>query len=176
MGGGISHAIGTGGRDLKGKVGGITALQGLELLANDEETAVIVLISKPPETAVANKLLAAVIEQFEEMLRGPDKVGRLGLGELGVLLPETNLNNAAAVAERLRRAVEALKVTTEQGTRSVTVSVGVAALTPRLRDPKSFLMRGSFELRRARSYGGNRVCVASPEKVRLTVPRNAQIH
>ncbi|MEM7117210.1 MAG: acyl-CoA synthetase FdrA [Chloroflexota bacterium] len=59
MGGGISHAIGTGGRDLKGKVGGITALQGLELLAQDDETAVIVLISKPPETAVANKLLAA---------------------------------------------------------------------------------------------------------------------
>ncbi|MEZ4513667.1 MAG: acyl-CoA synthetase FdrA [Chloroflexota bacterium] len=59
LGGGVSHAIGTGGRDLKGAVGGTTALQGLELLRDDLQTAVIVLMSKPPETAVANQLLTA---------------------------------------------------------------------------------------------------------------------
>ncbi|MFQ5614981.1 MAG: acyl-CoA synthetase FdrA [Anaerolineales bacterium] len=59
LGGGISHAIGTGGRDLKRKVGGITARQGLDLLARDPETNVIVLVSKPPEPSVAARLLAA---------------------------------------------------------------------------------------------------------------------
>ncbi|MCA9998118.1 MAG: hypothetical protein KDE56_20295, partial [Anaerolineales bacterium] len=59
LGGGVSHAIGTGGRDLKGAVGGLTALHGLELLRDDPQTAVIVLMSKPPETAVANQLLTA---------------------------------------------------------------------------------------------------------------------
>ena len=48
LGGGISHAIGTGGRDLKSEVGAITAHQALDLLARDPETKVIVLISKPP--------------------------------------------------------------------------------------------------------------------------------
>ncbi len=53
LGGGISQAIGTGGRDLKAVVGGISALQGLDLLRRDEQTEVIVLVSKPmdPETA-----------------------------------------------------------------------------------------------------------------------------
>ncbi|MGL4494904.1 MAG: acyl-CoA synthetase FdrA, partial [Beijerinckiaceae bacterium] len=35
MGGGISHAIGTGGRDLKADVGGVTALQAIDLLDAD---------------------------------------------------------------------------------------------------------------------------------------------
>ena len=59
LGGGISHAIGTGGRDLKAEVGAITAFQALDLLARDDETKVIVLISKPPSHEVATKILAA---------------------------------------------------------------------------------------------------------------------
>jgi succinyl-CoA synthetase alpha subunit len=52
-GGGVSQAIGTGGRDLHRDVGGITMLQGLERLARDPDTRVIVLISKPPAPEVA---------------------------------------------------------------------------------------------------------------------------
>ena len=62
LGGGISHAIGTGGRDLKSDIGAITAHQALDLLARDPETQVIVLISKPPSPEVATKLLAAAQE------------------------------------------------------------------------------------------------------------------
>jgi FdrA protein len=56
---GISHALGTGGRDLGAEVGGRTALQALDLLARDPGTQVIVLASKPPAPAVAARLLAA---------------------------------------------------------------------------------------------------------------------
>jgi FdrA protein len=59
LGGGITHAIGTGGRDLKSDVGGITALQALNVLANDPETKVIALVSKPPSADVVTQLLAA---------------------------------------------------------------------------------------------------------------------
>src|SRR5215213_8596562 len=59
LGEGISHAIGTGGRDLKSDVGAITALQALDLLARDPETNIIVLISKPPSSEVATNLLSA---------------------------------------------------------------------------------------------------------------------
>jgi len=58
LGAGVSHAIGTGGRDLKAEVGAITAHQALDLLARDTETSVIVLISKPPSPEVATRLLA----------------------------------------------------------------------------------------------------------------------
>ena len=58
-GAGISHALGTGGRDLRTEVGGISMLQGLDALARDEATRVIVLISKPPAPEVAARVLAA---------------------------------------------------------------------------------------------------------------------
>lgn len=57
LGGGITHALGTGGRDLSESVGAITAIQGLDLLSRDPETKVIVLISKPPSPSVAKSLL-----------------------------------------------------------------------------------------------------------------------
>lgn len=59
LGGGISHAIGTGGRDLKSEVGAITARQALDLLGRDPATEVIGIISKPPAHDVAAALLAA---------------------------------------------------------------------------------------------------------------------
>jgi FdrA protein len=59
LGGGISHAIGSGWRDLMSEVGAITAHQSLDLLARDEETKVIVLVSKPPSPDVATSLISA---------------------------------------------------------------------------------------------------------------------
>lgn len=57
FGGGITHAIGTGGRDLSSDVNAVTARQGLELLNRDANTQVIVLVSKPPSASVADELV-----------------------------------------------------------------------------------------------------------------------
>ncbi len=59
LGAGVTHGLGTGGRDLKEAVGAITALQALDLFRRDPETQVIVIISKPPADSVARKLLRA---------------------------------------------------------------------------------------------------------------------
>jgi FdrA protein len=59
LGGGISHAIGTGGRDLHAEVGGITTVQALERLGVDDDTRVIVIVSKPSSRTVADRVLAA---------------------------------------------------------------------------------------------------------------------
>jgi succinyl-CoA synthetase alpha subunit len=60
MGGGISHAIGTGGRDVYADVGGITMLQGIALLAKDAATKVIAIVSKPPAPEVTANVMAAL--------------------------------------------------------------------------------------------------------------------
>lgn len=57
LGGGISQALGTGGHDLHEEIGGISMLMGLNALAEDDETQVIVLISKPPAYDVAERVL-----------------------------------------------------------------------------------------------------------------------
>ena len=56
---GISHAIGTGGNDLSEKVGGMTTMEGIRLLEKDEDTRVIVLISKPPGPKTSATVLKA---------------------------------------------------------------------------------------------------------------------
>lgn len=60
MGYGVTQAIGTGGRDLHEKIGGIMMLEGLKRLNEDDETKVITLISKPPSKVVQDKILAQV--------------------------------------------------------------------------------------------------------------------
>jgi len=57
MGHGITHALGTGGRDLSEAVNAATARQGLDLLSRDPDTKVIVLVSKPPSPKVAEDLV-----------------------------------------------------------------------------------------------------------------------
>ncbi|MCX6029475.1 MAG: acyl-CoA synthetase FdrA [Chloroflexi bacterium] len=57
LGGGVSHGIGTGGRDLTEKVGAATFKQGIDVLARDPDTKVIVLVSKPPAPKVAEEML-----------------------------------------------------------------------------------------------------------------------
>lgn len=59
LGSGISHAIGTGGRDLKSEVGAITAHQALDVLSRDPATKVIVLVSKPPAPDIATQLISS---------------------------------------------------------------------------------------------------------------------
>lgn len=59
LGGGITHAIGIGGRDLSLEIGGISALMSLEVLAKDPETDVVVFISKPPAPEVRTRIVEA---------------------------------------------------------------------------------------------------------------------
>jgi len=59
MGGGITHALGTGGRDLSEAVNAVSARQGLDLMARDPDAKVIVLVSKPPSSKIAETLIQA---------------------------------------------------------------------------------------------------------------------
>ncbi len=54
---GISQAIGTGGNDLSKTVGGIMMIEGIKRLEQNDETKVIILISKPPNQEISQKVL-----------------------------------------------------------------------------------------------------------------------
>jgi FdrA protein len=53
---GISHAIGTGGRDLSARVAGATTLRAIDLLADDSNTEAIVVVAKSPDPAVVTEV------------------------------------------------------------------------------------------------------------------------
>lgn len=59
-GGGISHAIGVGGRDLREEIGGIMTMMAIDALDEDAATDRVVLISKPPDAAVAARVLERI--------------------------------------------------------------------------------------------------------------------
>lgn len=100
-GSGISQAIGTGGRDLTDAVGGLTTRLALELLAGDPETKVIVLLSKPPQRAVADGVLALARASGK-----PVVVGFLG-GEPTTVQGD-NLSFAATLEAAALQALKAL--------------------------------------------------------------------
>jgi len=60
LGGGVSHGIGVGGRDLDERVGALGMLSGIDLLEADPATKTMVLISKPPAPRVADAVLERV--------------------------------------------------------------------------------------------------------------------
>jgi FdrA protein len=60
---GVSHVIGLGGRDLSQAVGGRMARMALRALAEDERTAAILLVSKPPAPEVARMVLQAPLRK-----------------------------------------------------------------------------------------------------------------
>jgi FdrA protein len=99
LGGGVSQAIGTGSHDLTVEVGAISTLQGLDVLGRDPATEVIVLISKPPEPAVAGIILAAA-----QACRKPVVLDLIGLAPGAVHL--NNLHFATSLEEAARMAVE----------------------------------------------------------------------
>jgi len=59
-GGGVSHIVGVGGRDLSAAVGGLAFRQALALLGEDERTETVLLVSKPPSPDVVAALADAL--------------------------------------------------------------------------------------------------------------------
>jgi succinyl-CoA synthetase alpha subunit len=61
-GSGISHAIGTGSRDLSDAIGGISVLSALDALESDTQTKVIAILSKPPGPLALSNLVPRIIQ------------------------------------------------------------------------------------------------------------------
>jgi len=95
-GGGISQAIGTGGRDLRDSVGGLMTSDGIERLDDDPGTDCLVVISKPPDPSAREAVLDTI-----ETCETPVVVQFLGssdeFGIDGVHTAET-LSDAATLA------------------------------------------------------------------------------
>lgn len=105
-GGGLTHALGTGGRDLSSRIGGLTARMALDVLDRDPDTRVIVLVSKPPDKEAADQILA-----YARTLSKPVVVNFIGyqttLRELDNLYFTTTFDDTAAAAVALDSEISA---------------------------------------------------------------------
>ncbi len=107
LGEGISQGIGTGGRDVKEAVGGISMIMGLEALLEDKQTEVVVIVSKPPDASVTEKVLSVAKKS-----KKPVVVNFLGgnsdLVSAAGCLPAATLKEAAQKAVSLARNEDAV--------------------------------------------------------------------
>jgi diguanylate cyclase (GGDEF)-like protein len=109
---------------------------------------------------VGDDVLVALTSTLSLALRPSDLLGRLGGEEFAVILPETGLEGAQDTAERLRKAVSALRVPTPSGQLSFTISIGVTDFAPGETGLKPALDRADSALYAAKSAGRDRVATA----------------
>ena len=90
LGGGVSHGIGVGGRDLDERIGALGMLAALTALESDPETRTLVLISKPPAPRVAREVLSRVRRSSKRAV-----VCFLGTDDAGIARTLTDAAEAA---------------------------------------------------------------------------------
>lgn len=105
-----------------------------------------------------DRVLQHVSDIARQSLRETDLLGRIGGEEFAVLLPDTDIEGARVLAERLRERVETTATRSEGGDDiSMTLSVGICSLKQNERDASDLLRRADAALYKAKHGGRNRV-------------------
>jgi diguanylate cyclase (GGDEF)-like protein len=108
--------------------------------------------------AVGDDVLKAVSSMFQQSIRSTDLAARYGGEEFTLMLPETNLEDAIAFAEKLREIIESTPIATQAGALHVTISLGVATVPhSRIHSSKELIVAADKALYRAKKNGRNQV-------------------
>lgn len=109
--------------------------------------------------ATGDLVLRQTAQACLAVLREPDVLGRLGGDEFAALLPETTLEGALALAERLRQAVGGLRLDYRGQAVRTSLSIGVAAMKPD-DTPHGLIERADAALYKAKHQGRDQVQAA----------------
>lgn len=93
-------------------------------------------------------------------IRQSDSAGRYGGEEFGIILPETDAENARLLCERIRESIEKSTVETSAGKITYTISMGIAQLTDEPENYMQWMQKADEALYAAKESGRNRVVVA----------------
>jgi len=102
-----------------------------------------------------DSVLQSIAQRCRTNLRDVDIIGRYGGEEFIILMPSTDMTNAAIAAERLRWGV--LQENIDTGNGPLTISLGVAAYDENCKDIDDLLARADKALYSAKNSGRNRV-------------------
>ena len=112
--------------------------------------------------AGGDEVLRQVAAALQGLLRGADCLARLGGEEFVVLAPETDLDSAMALAQRMRDALRGLAVPLHGATQPVTASFGVTVLGTHGDDLGAMLRRADQALYASKRGGRDRVAAVAP--------------
>lgn len=103
-----------------------------------------------------DEALRCLAQILRKNSRGVDMVARYGGEEFAIILPETDLAQAAVQAERIRTAA----VETQWPESQLTISLGAAALSPDMTKAEDLVRDADRALYQAKDAGRNQVCLA----------------
>ena len=106
---------------------------------------------------IGDRVIRAVADIGNNTKRSADIIARIGGEEFVLLLPETDLTRAIALAERLREAVAGFRLSTEERDIAMTISIGVAEADPSIESLAELMRQADQALYRAKRSGRNRV-------------------
>lgn len=107
--------------------------------------------------AIGDIVLRQLSTAWHNTLRKLDSVGRLGGEEFAILLPQTTLDDARMLGERLRLLTAGLDIPSASGPFRVTVSIGISVANPHDPEFSQILQRADMALYRAKQRGRNQV-------------------
>jgi diguanylate cyclase (GGDEF)-like protein len=107
--------------------------------------------------AAGDAVLKSFAEQAVLQLRTSDLIGRMGGEEFMITLPDTGIDKALIIAERIRRAVESMQLTAAGSLISVTVSIGLAEFPIDGEKLEQVFAVADHRLYQAKEQGRNRV-------------------
>lgn len=102
-------------------------------------------------------VLHQLAELANQSIRSTDLLGRYGGEEFIMVLPEAGIEDARAVAERLRKTVEDHKFVYDQDSIQITISVGISCLNNPDDELDDLISRADRSLYAAKDAGRNRV-------------------
>jgi len=112
--------------------------------------------------AAGDKALKNLAKIMTNTIRSADIVTRYGGDEFVLLMPETEMHNAARILERIRRQAKTISI---PKFRNVTISCGLAQWNGSPDDtPQAILKRADAALYQAKSEGRNKVVESNPAK------------
>ena len=111
-----------------------------------------------------DKVLKAIAEVLKDSVRKSDLVARYGGEEFAIILPETPVEGALVLAERLRKKMAAAKVENNGSTISVTASIGISGFDHEAdKSNTDLIAKADAALYKAKRSGRNRCCISELE-------------
>ncbi|RKX81887.1 MAG: hypothetical protein DRP58_11135 [Spirochaetes bacterium] len=108
---------------------------------------------------MGDKVLIELAKTCKKMIRKTDLLARFGGEEFCFLFPETDLNHAALLADRIRDAISKLEFNSGKNKFSITVSIGISELLNKNDNIENMIKRSDDAMYKAKENGRNRVVV-----------------
>jgi len=115
---------------------------------------------------VGDQILIEIVNVVQAEMRKSDVIGRYGGEEFVILLPMTTAQQAHKLAERIRLNVEALRVPSERGDVSATISIGIVEIDHQQTvfvNVEELFSRADEAMYTAKRRGRNRVVILRPK-------------